>query len=235
MSILRLSLEPAYVLHLRPYRDSSALVECFTREHGRVGLVARGVRGTRAPLRATLQPFQHLLLSAVGRGELLTLTSAELAGTTCMLGGRSLFAGYYVNELLYRLLARNDAHAGLFDDYERVLEGIRAPAQAAPALRRFERRLLDALGYGLTLDRDVHGAPIDPAQRYHYEPERGPVSLAGADAGQGYDGALLLALARDALDEPIQLRSAQRLLRDCLDHHLDGRTLMTREWFGGGH
>jgi DNA repair protein RecO (recombination protein O) len=216
-------LQAAYVLHRRPYRDSSLLLECFSREHGRLGLGARGGRGKLA---GVLQPFSPLLLSWTGTGELKTLTQAEPDGYAAPLHGVALAAGFYLNELLLRACARLDAHPAVYDAYAAALAALPGGA-IEPALRRFERDLLAALGYGLPLTHTADGAAIDPAARYDYQPERGAVpAVDGA-----LPGAALLALHADALDEPAHWPALKRLLRAQLAWHFGDRPLKSRALF----
>ena len=227
---------PGYVLHSRPWRETSLIVEAFAREHGRVGLVARGVRRARSRLRGTLLPFHLLLLSWSGRGELPTLTGADTGGGPVRtLRGRALFSGFYLNELLLKLLPRNDPHPDLFDDYRRALAAFGEEGRALDGvLRTFEKRLLDALGYGPTLDRAVDtGAPVSPDRRYRYVPERGPVEAAGAEDGPVVSGRTLLALAGGRLDGggDLERAEARRLMRAILAPHLGPRPLGSRALF----
>jgi DNA repair protein RecO (recombination protein O) len=228
----RVSLEPAFVLHGRAYRETSELLEVFSREHGRVSLVARGMRRPKSGLRALLQPFRPLLLSWSGRGGgLMTLGAAEPAGGAIDLAGDGLMSGFYANELLLRFLHRGDPHPQLFATYAQVLGQLGAGAAAAAVLRGFELELLAESGYGLNLDHDaVSGLPLDPEARYQYVVERGPVA-AGEDAGDvaTYRGADLLAIGRGEFHGEPQLQSARRLLRAVLDHHLGGQPLKTRQ------
>ncbi len=222
-------LEPAYLLHRRPYRETSLLLEALTREQGRVGLVARGGRGPHSRRRALLQPFQPLLLSWSGRGELGTLRTAEPAGPSFALTGDALFAGFYANELLLRCLQRQDPSPEIFDDYPRLLAGL-AEGRIEASLRGFEKRLLEALGYGLLLTHDVSGAPLDPDGHYRYELEQGPVSVTADAAGNlVFRGASLLALAGEHLPDAEALADAKRLLRACLALYLGDRPMKTRE------
>ncbi len=217
-------LAPAYVLHRRPYRDSSLLLECFSRDYGRVGLVARGGRGRLA---GVLQPFAPLLLSWTGGGELKTLTQAESDGYADPLQGGALAAAFYLNELLLRACARLDAHPVVFEAYARALAALTGGMADEPALRRFERDLLAQLGYGLQLEHDVDGAAIDPAARYHYQSERG---LIRAPDGE-LPGAALLALREDALAEPAHLFACKRLLRAQLAWHFGDKPLKSRQMY----
>lgn len=238
---VRAVLEPAYVLHRRPYRDSSLILDVLTAGHGRVALVARGARRPQARLHGVLQPFQPLLASWVLRGEMGTLTAAETREGGG-LRGRVLISGFYVNELLLRLLHRHDPHPRLFAEYETVLRGL-AAADGQPALRLFEMALLRETGYGLVLDHDVHsGEPIRADAVYYYYPEYGPVRGDDADAAPARRDAVparvhgdsLLALARGELREAQQLHEAKRLMRAVLDARLGGRPLASRGLFRRG-
>lgn len=234
----RIENEPGYVLHARPWRETSLILEAFTRAHGRVGLIARGARRPRSRLRGQLVPFLPLLLSWTGRGELPTLTGADPEGPSRPLRGRALFSGFYLNELLLKLLPRNDAHGKLFGDYRDALAGLGAGGTAEPVLRVFEKRLLDALGYGPTLDREADtGAPISPHRRYRYLLQHGPVDEpgAGASAGEGVavSGRTLLALARGRLGDgqEWERQEARTLMRAILAPHLGPRPLGSRQLF----
>jgi DNA repair protein RecO (recombination protein O) len=231
--LLRVELEPAYILHHRPFRDTSVLLEIFSRGQGRVGLVARGARGPRSRLKGILQPFRPLLLSWQLRGELGTLTGAEAHGVPAFLptGGDALMALYYLNELLLRLTARLDPHPELFGVYDSSVGQLAAGGAVAPVLRRFEKRLLDMLGYGPDLALDATGRPIEARSSYRYDPALGLAACRPETAG-ALLGASLLALAADDLVDARALADARRLLRAALDVHLDGRPLKTRELLG---
>ena len=215
----RVELQPAYLLHARDFRDTSLLLEAFTPEFGRVGLVARGARGPRSKNRAHLQPLRPLLLSWTAAGELGTLTGVEARGVPAPLSGEPLFCAWYANELLMRLCAREDAHPVLFAAYVALLE--RLAADAEPALRAFERCLLEELGYGLRLPDD-----LDPDWHYRYDWEQGPLPAPAGD-GEAYAGASLIALRDDRLGDLASRRDARRLLRQALQRQLGGRPLET--------
>ncbi len=171
----------AYVLHQRPYRESSALLEVFAESHGRVGLVARGVRSPKSRQRGDLQPFRPLRLSWSGRGELGTLTGVESDGPSVALHGAALYSGFYLNELLVRLLARHDPHPRLYAQYRASLVQLGLASDIEPVLRIFEKRLLEEIGYGLLLDHEVrHGEAVQPDAWYDYHLESGPVPVATA-------------------------------------------------------
>jgi DNA repair protein RecO (recombination protein O) len=230
---MRFSLQSGYILHARPYRDSSALLEVFSREHGRIGLVARGVRGPKSKLRAVLQPFRPVLLSWLARSDLGTLTDAEPQSMAHALAGRALLSGYYLNELLQRLTHRHDPHPLLYDAYCDALHGLSDLGQMERVLRLFEKRLLQELGYGLVLDHDVlSGAPLDEMAVYDYQLERGP-ALARTEGGRGLvlRGSSLLSLQRDELGDAMSLRESKRLMRAVLAIYLGDKPLKSRELF----
>lgn len=227
--------QQAYVLHTRPYRETSLLVEVFSRDYGRVALLARGARRPRSALRGLLMGFQPLELSWSGKGEVLNLIRAEWQGGQPLLMGLPLFCGYYLNELLLRLLPREDPHPFLFERYAQILLHLgQSPRhQVAEAdLRCFERALLGDLGYGLQLDRDWQGAAIDPAAAYRYEMERGPVGLAAGEAGGWIiSGQTLLDMTRDDYSRPVSRSEAKQLMRRLLAYYLDGVELESRKLF----
>lgn len=230
--------QPAYVLHARPYRETSLLLECLTRDHGRLGMVARGARRARSRLpEADLQPFQLLSLSFALRGELGTLRVAEPTGSVRRLDGKVLFAGLYINELIVRLSARADADDGLFALYARALEGlVAAPDALGWTLRRFERDTLSALGYAMELSLDVaRGTPLEAATDYVYVPEQGPLRAAPGAPGLRVRGADLTDLRDDRRMDAAGLERLRRLLRGLLLYHLGGQPLRSWQVFGGPH
>jgi DNA repair protein RecO (recombination protein O) len=221
-------LERAFVLHQRPYRDSSQLLECMTVSHGRMGLVARGSRRAGRGQRALLQPFAPLKLSWVRRGDLGRLTHVEADGSSHALEGQRLLAGFYVNELLLRLTARGDPNPGVFSCYSRCLAQLDGTQGVARTLRVFELELLGALGYQLELDGDsTSGEPLRADLNYVYELEQGFRRAEPADEDH-YPGRDLLALRDRALDDEASLRTAQRLLGRALKAHLGERPLKSR-------
>ncbi len=247
--------QTAYVLHLHPYSETSLVVDVFTREHGRVPLLARGARRPRSALRGTLMSFQPLELGWFGGGEVKTLARAEWLGGMPLLGGRCLLLGYYLNELLLKMLPREDAHSALFDAYAAALNALAAGAADAPELRRFEKTLLKELGYGLTLDVEMEtGLPVVAEREYTYLIERGPVrkvptgtQSAGAGAlcvhgtplrGQatagevpGLSGKTLLDMAADDYADPRTRIESRQLMRQLIAHHMGGKPLQSRRVF----
>ncbi|MCC7326333.1 MAG: DNA repair protein RecO [Burkholderiales bacterium] len=230
--------EPAFVLHAYPYRETSLIVEAFTPGHGRVAMVARGARRPRSETRGLLQAFQPLTLSWAGAGELKTLRDAQWRGGLPLPGGSALLCGFYLNELLLKLLPREDPHPALFDDYATALAALAAQPAAvvqATVLRRFEVRLLAELGYALLLTHDADsGATIDPAAMYHYVFDRGPCRATGGEVREPAPrvplvrGATLLGLAAHTFPDADSAAEAKRLMREILDHHLEERHIFSR-------
>jgi DNA repair protein RecO (recombination protein O) len=220
---MRFEQQPAYILHARAYRETSLLLDVFTREHGRVGLVARGVRRERSRLpRGTLQPLQPLLLDWVASGELGTLTGAEMASTPFALGGDALLAAIYVNELVLRLSGRNDAHPAAFDAYAQCLARLAGREAVGWTLRRFERDLLADLGYALVLTQTAGDEEIEPDHDYVYDPEAGAREWSSGSRLPRVSGAALLALGRDEIPAAAELAQLRRLIRSVVRHHLGG-------------
>jgi len=223
----RIELTPGYLLHHRPWRDTSRILEVYTRDHGRMTLFARGVRGPAAKLAAVLQPFQPLLLSFSGRGEAPALTGAERAHECAALPATCLLAAFYLNELLLKLTSRHDPLPQLFDHYHATLGLLRGGAPLEPALRLFEKRLLEILGYGLDLAHEQSGRRLEPRGFYHFHPGAGLVAAASGSPG-ALRGDSLLALAAGQLHGAPALEDARRVLQAALAGCLEGRPLATR-------
>lgn len=226
----RFAAQAGYVLHARPYRETSVLVEAFTRGRGRVGMVAKGARRPRSRLQGLLQPFRPLLFSWQGRGDLVTLTDAEADGLPIAMVGPVLMSGFYINELVLRLMQRHDPHAGLFQVYGATLQRLTVPGGQERALRIFEKHLLREIGYGLILDHDIDGGgPIREDTAYSYELERGPVPrTARKETGIVVHGSSLLSLEREELDDGNSLREVKHLLRAALALYLADKPLNSR-------
>ncbi len=228
----KIDLQPAFVLHQRPYRESSLLLEVFGIGAGRVGLIAKGARRPKSPLRAQLTPFRPLLLSWRGRGDLGLVVGAEPDGPALVIPPAAIASGLYLNELLVRLLHRHDPHPELFLQYRRTLLALAScDRPLEQALRFFEKRLLDAVGYGLMLDRNAaSGAPVAPEARYRYVTDLGPVEAVEKDTGPGIRvrGSTLLALALERPMDPAALKEAKHLMRHTINMHLEGRPLVSR-------
>lgn len=229
----RVTLEPAYVLHRRPYRETSFLVELFTQQHGRLAVVARGVRKARSATQGLLQPFTPLLVSWSGKGELMTLTDVELGGETTPLQGECLFAGFYLNELLMGLLQKWDAHPQLYDFYQATLEALQSPTLEQKSLRIFEKYLLEELGYAL-FPAGGSDDLFEADKYYRFVPEHGFVlSELGGQAQASthiFPGKSLIAIADNHWDDEC-LQDAKRLMRIVLMPLLNGRQLQSRKLF----
>ncbi len=225
----------AFVLHSYPYRETSLLVEIFTRPHGRISLVARGARSPRSPMRGLLLSFQPLAVSWFGKGELRTLARAEWVGGQPFLRGEALLCGFYLNELLLRLLPREDAHEALFVQYGDALRRLGSATgrgePSDPVLRAFEKSLLKELGYAMTLDRDSEGRNIDPAGTYRYDPERGAVPAPGDREEALVSGRTLLDMARDDYADPSTQQQSKVLMRALINHRLEYQPLRSRQIF----
>ena len=225
--MIRVQDQPAFVLHQRPYRETSVLLEVLTRDYGRVGLVGRGLRTERPRLpRGLLSPFVALRLSYAGRGELMQLAGAEPAGPPLLLAGQALASGLYVNELLVRLVESHDPHPELLGRYAVLLEELSQGVDLGWSLRRFERDLLGVLGFAPLLTEEAgHAGAVDPARSYSYDPERGPVPYPERPVPPRVSGRALLALAEEAVPDLELRRELKPMMRAVLRHHLGGREL----------
>jgi DNA repair protein RecO (recombination protein O) len=225
-------LEQAFVLHRRDYANTSLLLEVFSGAHGRFPVIAKGAKRGRTPAAAVLQPFIPLWLSWTGRGEVRTLARAETAGNALALSGKALFCGFYLNELLMRLLGRNDPHESLFAFYHAALSRLAAGPDLDGPLRQFELRLLQDTGYALDVEREWDtGQPVQPGCKYVYEAERGMRAAAAGEEADLVCGDTLLALAAG---EPLGgslAREARGLMRVALAPYLGPRPLRSRELF----
>lgn len=240
----RVVLQPAYVLHLKPYRDTSAIVELITPEHGRIGVVARGIKSTSSKLRAVVQPFSPILVSWSGRGELPSLAAAESQGKALFLKADALACGMYMNELIMRLTHRSEPQIELFSVYDASLRQLSqspvselAGLHLQQVLRLFEIRLLQCLGYGLVLNEEaVSGKKIRSDLEYDFQLETGAVVFDNPHQeifGVKISGKTLLALANNRLQEhngdAAVYREAKQLLRFVLDRYLGNKPLLSRE------
>lgn len=230
------SFQRAYILHRYAYRDTSLLLDVFTEEGSRLGLIAKGGRRPRSPFRGLMEPFQPLSIRFSGRGELVNLVSAEACGAPISLPGKRLIIGFYINELVLRLIQRHDPHPGFYTEYEYALHQLAAlqaedKLGAERLLRLFEKQLLEAMGYALLLDQDAQTSqPIDATKHYCYDIERGPIEQALAQTpGTMVNGANLIALRSNNLHSAETLREVKRLMRALLAVHLNGRPLASRQ------
>lgn len=229
---MRVRGERAFVLHARPWRETSLLVELLSEQHGRVGAVARGVTGPKQQARrAALQPWQRIDFDAEARGELWAMARWEAIDAAPRHVGDAALAGFYVHELLLRLLPRQDAVPEVFARYALLRHELADGTPLAWTLRRFERDLLDALGLGLPWGQTADGEALDPAARYRIDPEHG----AWRDRSHAADslrGSALLALAEDRQPAAEELGELRRGLRAVLAHHLGGKPLKSWSLMG---
>ncbi|HRP23339.1 MAG TPA: DNA repair protein RecO [Thauera sp.] len=237
----RVEQQPAWVLHTHPWRETSLIVEAWSRDHGRIALVAKGARRPHSQMRGVLMAFQPLSMDWSGGGEVKTLARAEWLGGQPLLTGRALICGYYLNELLVRLTAREDPHPQLFSAYAEAVRALGRGESESPILRRFELALLQELGYeaGLAIEADG-GNAVRPEGRYLYIIERGPVRLetleqegATVDAAALGDqpllsGQTLLDMAADDFSRAETLAQSKQLLRMLINHTLGGQPLQSR-------
>lgn len=223
----------AFLLHAHPYSESSLILDIFARDHGRLALMARGARRPRSALRGVLLAFQPLELGWFGSGDVKTLAKAEWLGGFPLLERRSLLLGYYLNELILKLLPREDAHPGLFDAYAEALGFLgKSGIGESTGLRRFEKNLLRELGYGLALDREAEsGRVISVHARYTYLVERGPVLAMGDEALPTVSGKTLLDMAADNFDDPRTASESKTLMRQIINHYLGSQVLQSRRIF----
>lgn len=222
--------QPAFVLHSYPFRETSLVIELLTREFGRVAGVARGARRPKSALRGVLLAFQPLLVSWSGKGELYTLIRAEWHGGYHPLKGLPLICGFYLNELLLKLLPRHDPHERLFDTYLQTLCALETGREPAGVLRAFEKNLLLELGYAVTLDRDVEsGHPIAAEERYTYVVERGPVRAGDVQNGVELLGQTLLDMQSDVYSNAVTQQQSKALMRTLINHYLGDQVLHTRQ------
>jgi DNA repair protein RecO (recombination protein O) len=226
--------ESCFVLHLRPYRDTSALVNLFSPQYGRFTCVAKGLRGSsrsRQPWRAALQVFNAVSVNWQGRGELKSMLDVQHQ-RSYHLKERALFCGFYINELLERLLHQHDPQVEIFALYAQCLSELETAQDLQPSLRRFEFALLDALGYGLNFNQCNHTArPIEAGFFYQFKADQG---LVFSDDGQGFAGEWLLQIANDDFSGAA-LPIAKQLARQALGALLGSKPLLSRDLFIGSH
>ncbi len=221
--------QAAYVLHTYAFKETSLVAELFTKAHGRVATLAKGARRPRSAMRGQLQSFQMLFATWSGKNELKTLHSLDWADGLVLLQGEALMCGFYLNELLLRLLPREDAHEQLFDYYQATLKVIAKGVDLAIHLRRFELRLLQEMGYAVPLGMDENGAPIDSERDYRYEAEYGACDINATKNGVLVSGQTLLDMAKDDYDSAETKQQSKQLMRYLLQHYLGDKPLHTRQ------
>lgn len=221
---------PAWVLHHRPFRDSSRILDILSRDHGRLAVVARGSRTAKSRLKGILRPFLPLQLSWVIRSDMGTLTGAEMNGPPISLAGDALLSAYYVNELILNLLHRHDPQPEVFAIYEATIAALNGTANVALVLRRFEMDVLSLLGYALNLDHDTaNGLELEAEKTYEYRVEQGPIAVENRDGPTIFSGRDLRGIGQLEFADPAVLSAANRLLRQVIAWHLDGKELQSRK------
>lgn len=230
---MRVELTPAVILHQRHYRESSLLLEVFSREYGRISLVAKGARANKKKALALYQTHRSLSVSWSGKGEMGTLTEIEADGPPFVLTGKALMSVFYLNELLLRLLHRHESHPQLFDTYLMTLTRLAHGESELYSLRYFEKHLLDSIGYGLILDHELEtGTAIDSKENYFYSINEGPYLHKPMSAtGVEISGATLVSLATENLDTPDSAKQVRQLMRMTLNSYLGDKPLASRELF----
>jgi len=227
---MKVELTPCFILHSRSYLESSLLLDIFSREHGRLHLIAKGAKREKSRHAGLLQPYQRLLMAWRGKSELMTLTDVEDDIEPHELRNERLIAGFYVNELLLRLLHQHESHSELFDLYDKAIFDLSELENVDTVLRVFEKGLLQSLGYGLVLDHEIHhGQAIDANKNYYYLIDAGPVKdIPPTGDYVEISGNSLLALASGCLENKQELEETKRLMRFVMLRHLGDKPLSSR-------
>ncbi len=221
--------QAVYVLHTYPFKETSLVVELLTQTHGRVTAVAKGARRPRSAMRGMLQAFQKLNATWSGKAELKNLHNLEWSDSLVILQGEALMCGFYLNELLLRLLPREDPHEQLFAYYQDTLKTLAQSQSLAAELRRFELNLLQELGYAVPLTADENGELIDADRQYRYEAEYGACELSATKNGVQLQGKTLLDMARSDYSAAQTQVQSKQLVRYLLTHYLGDKPLHTRQ------
>ncbi len=230
MNRQRIHNEYSYLLHRWPYSETSLLVDLFTREHGRIAAIAKGGRRLKSRFRGALQPFQELVVQYTGKGEVRTMTLAEPVVARAYLSRERLFCGYYMSELVIRMLHRFDPHEALYDAYKEAIQLIRGNQEPQQVLRQFEKTLLEEVGYGLHLEQEpATGRAIERGVLYRYKPDTGPTRYDGNQGGGVLvHGDSLLALSMGVNLDARSRLELKKLTRVVLSEHMNGRALHSR-------
>jgi DNA repair protein RecO (recombination protein O) len=228
-SINRQDNQSVYVLHTYPFKETSLVAELFTKQFGRVATVAKGARRPRSAMRGQLQSFQMLSATWSGKNELKNLHGLEWADSLVSLQGEALMCGFYLNELLLRLLPREDAHETLFDYYQATLKTLAKGQDLATHLRRFELKLLQEMGYAVPLTADENGEAVSTEKIYRYEAEYGASALSATKNGVQLSGKTLLDMASDNYANMQTQQQSKQLMRYLLAHYLGDKPLHTRQ------
>ncbi len=224
-------LTSAYILHTRPFKETSLLVEAFTEIEGRVSLIAKGARSSskKSNKRALLQPFQPLKLNWLGRSNLKTLKQLDSNGLPYKLNGINNLCGLYLNELLLKLLIQWDPHPELYKAYQKALKWLEETDSPQLVLREFELYLLDELGYAIDWSSDIHGDFIENDKFYSYIPQQGFIEEAQQQGLLVINGAMIRAVAEKNWQVKGSLALARKISKNIIDHILDGKELNSRK------
>jgi len=231
---MKVDLHPGFILHRRPYRETSMLLDVFSRDYGRVGLIAKGAKRKHSVVAGLLQPFQRLQIAWSGKGELMTMTAVEPDTIAYSLKNKKFIAGFYVNELIIRMLHQHEAHMDLFFAYDATLSALADPERnEQETLRIFEKRLLKSIGYGLVLDHDVQsGCVIELDSEYYYRADQGPIQNTPATSDYiRISGQTLSAIDKECMNTEKILREAKQLMRYVLQKHLGSRPLASKKLY----
>ena len=229
LDILKQTAQPVYVLHSYPFKETSLVVELFSKEFGRIAAVAKGARRPHSAMRGMLQSFQMLDGAWSGKNELKTLHSLDWSAGLTLLKGEALMCGFYMNELLLRLLPREDAHESLFAYYQTALKTLAESQNLAITLRRFELKLLQEMGYAVPLLQDENDMVIEADKNYRYEAEYGACELGVTKNGVQLSGKTMLDMARGDYADSITQSQSKQLMRYLLTHYLGDKPLHTRQ------
>ena len=223
--------EIVYVLHTYPFKETSLIVEIFSKVHGRISIVAKGARRPRSLVRGMLQSFQSLQATWSGQGEMKTLHSIDWCDALLQIEGDALICGFYINELLMRLLPKEDPHEKLFDFYHQTMELLSMKNHLSVTLRRFELKLLQELGYELPLLNDENGEPIKPNKIYNYEVAYGPSETKNSSEGVSLTGKTLIDMAADDYKDPTTEMQSKQLMRYLIGHYIGEKPLNSKKLF----
>lgn len=226
----RIQNQSAWILHHRPFSNSSMILDIMTCEYGRISVIAKGSRSAKSKFRGILRPFMPLNISWLTRANLGTLIEAEVQGAPISLNGDALISGYYANELLLKLLHKDDPHNEIFLLYSETIKKLSLTNQLAPLLRQFEIKLLKLIGYALNLNEvsDTHKS-LDPLSYYEYRPDMGPIEVENNKGPMTFLGSQLKSIQQQNFECEDTLMCANRLLRHVISYQLGGRKLMTRK------
>lgn len=230
---MKVELTPCYILHRRDYSESSLILEVFSREYGRLNLIAKGAKRNKKKQGISYNLYQKYHISWVAKSELGTLTDIELASLSDPLRPELMMTGFYMNEIMLRLLHKHESHPELFDSYDSIIIQLINKASEQIVLRYYEKTLLQTLGYGVILDHEVEtDEHLDANKEYFYKFDYGPVLVpANKDSGINVSGKTLLELDTETLSDTKNINEAKLLLRTILDQHLGDRPLASRELY----